>query len=77
MSPYQALKTATVEPARYFGRSDVGVLKPGNIADIILLDRNPLKDISALRSVSAVVLHGAIIPPAPATQRPGDAAAVN
>lgn len=66
MSPFEALATATVEPARYFGRADLGTLKVGNVADIILLYRNPLRGISALETVSEVVLHGRIVrPPGP------------
>jgi imidazolonepropionase-like amidohydrolase len=58
MKPFEAIETATVEPARYFGRTDIGVLKPGSVANIIIIGRNPLKDILALRDVHAVVLHG-------------------
>jgi imidazolonepropionase-like amidohydrolase len=61
MTPFEALETATVEPARYFGRADLGTLKAGNIADIVLLNRNPLRDLSALSSVQDVVLHGQIV----------------
>jgi imidazolonepropionase-like amidohydrolase len=61
MTPFEALKTATREPADYFGRADLGALKVGNVADIVLLDRNPLRDISATHSVRDVVLHGQVV----------------
>jgi imidazolonepropionase-like amidohydrolase len=61
MTPFEALETATIDPACYFGRGDLGTLEPGNIANIVLLSRNPLRDISVLRSVREVVLHGATI----------------
>lgn len=58
LTPYQALRTATVEPARYFGRADAGTLAAGKVADIVLLNANPLKDIRALRTVSDVIHRG-------------------
>jgi imidazolonepropionase-like amidohydrolase len=61
LSPYQALRTATVEPAAYLGRPDAGVLAPGAIADIVLLKANPLKDIAAVRTVGQVVKAGVVV----------------
>jgi imidazolonepropionase-like amidohydrolase len=61
LSPYEALKTATVEPADYFGRPNAGTLKPGSVADIILIDANPFENIGALRRVSTVVKAGRLI----------------
>jgi imidazolonepropionase-like amidohydrolase len=60
-SPYQALRTATVEPADYLGRADAGRLVPGNVADLVILNRNPLKDVGALRSVAAVIKGGRVV----------------
>jgi imidazolonepropionase-like amidohydrolase len=60
MSPFAALRTATIEPARYLGRRDAGVLKAGNIADIVLLDANPLDSLTALSLVHSVVRHGVL-----------------
>jgi imidazolonepropionase-like amidohydrolase len=61
MSPFAALRTATVEPARYLGRNDAGTLKAGNAADIVLLDRNPLNGLEALERIAGVVLHGVVV----------------
>ena len=61
MSPFEALRTATVEPAHYFGREDTGAIAAGEIANIDLLDQDPLTDLAALRSVTAVVLHGVLV----------------
>jgi imidazolonepropionase-like amidohydrolase len=40
-TPLQALQTATVNPARFLGRSDMGTVRKGNVADLVLLDANP------------------------------------
>ena len=59
LSPYQALLTGTVNPARFFGRIDVaGTVEEGRDADLVLLDSNPLQDISATRRVHGVMLRG-------------------
>jgi imidazolonepropionase-like amidohydrolase len=59
--PYEALRTATVEPAAYLGRSNAGTLKPGNVADIVLVEANPLVSIEAVRNVSTVVRAGRVV----------------
>jgi imidazolonepropionase-like amidohydrolase len=61
LTPYQALRTATVEPASYLGRGDAGTLATGKIADIVLLDRNPLRDIRAVGAVDRVVARGRLV----------------
>ena len=59
LTPYEALKTGTVNPARFFGRADVaGTVEVGREADLVLLDANPLTDISASRRVHGVMLRG-------------------
>jgi len=56
LTPLQALQTATLNPAMFFGKTaDWGTLAPGKTADLVVLGRNPLVDISATRSVVAVV----------------------
>ena len=58
-SPQQALRAATVEPARFLGRAEsLGSVAAGRFADLIVLDANPLEDVSNLRTVSAVVFRG-------------------
>jgi len=60
-TPLEALQTATRNPARYFGKlQDMGTLEPGKLADLVLLDANPLDDIRNTRKISAVVLRGRI-----------------
>jgi hypothetical protein len=59
ISPYEALKTATVNPSHWAGRSgERGVIAVGAIADLVLLKENPLLDIRATRSVEGVLTHG-------------------
>ena len=59
MAPFEALRSATLEPARYFGMLDsLGTIAPGKLADLLLLDANPLQDIRNTRRISAVVANG-------------------
>jgi imidazolonepropionase-like amidohydrolase len=59
LTPYEALLTGTVNPARYFGRqSQGGTIEIGKEADLVLLDANPLEDISASSQISGVMLRG-------------------
>jgi imidazolonepropionase-like amidohydrolase len=59
MSPFEALRSATLEPARYFGMVDsLGTVASGKLADLVLLDANPLQDIRNTRRISAVVANG-------------------
>jgi len=59
LTPYQALLTGTVNPARYFGiENQMGLIKPGYQADLILINGNPIEDISNLRLRSGVMIRG-------------------
>lgn len=58
-TPYAALRTATVDPARLLGReNDFGTIAPGKRADLVLTRRNPLEDVRALENPAGVVVHG-------------------
>ena len=62
MTPLAALQTATVNPARYFGiDANAGTVAPGQRADLVLLDANPLLDISNVRRIRAVVVAGRLL----------------
>src|SRR5262249_33495643 len=44
-TPLAALQAATRDPARFLGREDLGTVDPGKLADLVLLDGDPLADI--------------------------------
>ncbi len=55
----EALYAATVRPAAYFDMQDqIGTVEAGKIADLILLQKNPLDDISHTSSINAVIKNG-------------------
>ena len=59
LTPLEALQTATLNPARYFGkRNEMGTIEEGKAADLVLLDADPLADIRNTRKIAAVVLRG-------------------
>ena len=59
MSPLQALKTATIEPARYLGMdADLGSLEAGKLADVIVIDGDPLDDIRVSEKVDYTMVNG-------------------
>lgn len=59
LSPLEALSAATLRPAEYFGIEDeIGTVDPGKRADLLLLDANPLSNISNTRQISAVISKG-------------------
>lgn len=62
LSPLDALRTATVNPARYLGREDdLGSITPGKIADLVLLSANPLEDIANTQKIETVVFQGHLL----------------
>ena len=55
----EALKAATINPSKYFNLQDsLGRIKPNYIADLIILNQNPLIDIKNTRKISAVIKDG-------------------
>jgi hypothetical protein len=61
LSPLDALRAATLLPARVLGLRDVGTIAPGQLADLVLLDANPLAEIGAPRRIRAVVAAGRLL----------------
>ncbi|MFN2636100.1 MAG: amidohydrolase family protein [Gemmatimonadaceae bacterium] len=59
LTPLEALRTATYNPAEYLGALDsLGTVAKGKLADLVLLDANPLLDIANTRRISAVIANG-------------------
>ena len=58
-TPMEALQTATVNPAKFLGMEDqIGTIEKGKLADLVLLDANPLEDIRNTQKIEAVILNG-------------------
>ncbi|MEI6741484.1 MAG: amidohydrolase family protein, partial [Gemmatimonadaceae bacterium] len=60
LSPREALRTVTTEPARYFATDSVGAVAPGQLADLVVLDADPLTDIGHVARVDVVVANGRV-----------------
>jgi len=61
MSPLQALRAATINPARYLGLArDVGSIATGKLADLLIVNGNPLADIRVTDDIAYVVLNGRV-----------------
>lgn len=62
LTPMEALQSATRNPAAFLGKLDsLGTIERGKIADLILLDANPLEDIRNVQKINAVVFGGKLI----------------
>ncbi|MEO8448317.1 MAG: amidohydrolase family protein [Gemmatimonadota bacterium] len=62
LTPLEAIRSATVEPARFFGMADsLGTIEPGKLADLVILDADPLADIRNTRRIAAVVIGGRVL----------------
>jgi imidazolonepropionase-like amidohydrolase len=58
-TPLEALQTATLNPAKFFGREDdLGTIENGKLADLVLLNADPLDDIANTQKIEAVIVNG-------------------
>lgn len=63
LPPAEALRAATWTPARHFGlERDFGTVETGKVADMVLLDQNPLRDIRHARAIHALNFDGKVYP---------------
>jgi imidazolonepropionase-like amidohydrolase len=58
LTPVEALRSATVLPAEYFGFTDRGVIEPGRRADLLLVEGDPTQDIAATCAIRSVWVAG-------------------
>jgi imidazolonepropionase-like amidohydrolase len=62
MTPMAALQSATRDAAKFMGKLDsLGTIERGKIADLVLLDADPLQSIGNTRKTHAVILGGKLI----------------
>ena len=58
----QALQSATKNPAEFLGNLQTqGTIEPGKVADLLLLDADPLADIHNTQKIRAVLLRGQLL----------------
>lgn len=63
LTPLEALQTATLNPAKFSGQVDsLGTVEAGKIADLLLLEANPLEDIRNTAKIAGVVVGGRFLP---------------
>ncbi|HUP62732.1 MAG TPA: amidohydrolase family protein [Thermoanaerobaculia bacterium] len=63
MSPYEILRSGTVNVGEYFAKQDAfGTIEPGKRADLVLLHANPLENIDNVQRIAGVMLRGRWLP---------------
>jgi imidazolonepropionase-like amidohydrolase len=63
LTPGEVLAAATAGGARVMGRDDIGAIAPGKLADLILLERDPLADVGNLEAIHRVIKGGRVYTP--------------
>jgi imidazolonepropionase-like amidohydrolase len=58
LTPYQALRMGTVNVGKFYNKPDQGIITNGAVADLILLNGNPLSDINQTKNIQGVMLNG-------------------
>jgi imidazolonepropionase-like amidohydrolase len=62
LTPLQGLQAAITHPVHYFGlEQSMGSVTPGKLAELVLLDRNPMLDIVNTESIAAVITRGRLL----------------
>ena len=77
LTPLESLQAATSNPARFINNeTDFGTLKAGKLANLVLLDANPLDNIANTKKISAVILDGRFLDRAALDKMLSDAEAI-
>ena len=59
LTPVEALRSATLNPAKFLGLDKtLGTIEQGKVADLVLLDANPLEDVRNTQRIIAVISNG-------------------
>jgi imidazolonepropionase-like amidohydrolase len=59
LTPTESLRAATLNPAKFFGLDQkLGTIEQGKLADLVLLEANPLEDIRNTQRIDAVIMNG-------------------
>ena len=61
MTPTQAIQSATINAAEALGRSDLGVIETGRVADLVAVRGNPVQDVTLLENVAFVMKGGVVV----------------
>lgn len=62
LTPYEALRTGTVNVGIYLGKADSGIIKTGAVSDLLLLEANPLDNIQNTQRIAGVMIGKRYIP---------------
>ncbi|WP_342568071.1 amidohydrolase family protein [Psychrobacillus sp. FSL K6-4046] len=60
LSEIDAIRTATINAADALNRQDIGVIQEGTIADMVVLEKNPLKDIRCTKEIHSIIKGGTV-----------------
>ena len=62
LSPLRALQAATKNPAEFLGKLETqGTIEKGKVADLVLLDGDPLRDIANIEKIRSVFVRGKLV----------------
>src|SRR5262249_10488541 len=61
LTPLDALQAATLGPAEFLRADSLGAVEPGKVADLVLLDADPLADIANVSRIAAVCVGGSLL----------------